>query len=106
MTRQLKSGCQLYCGSFSKRMALKTSIVPMKQDCTTGANPDGSLCYAYEQLSGSKKSMDCITVLCCINITGKDKVKLLMIGKSKKLWCFKGICRNTQPVMYRVSQNA
>ena len=45
------------------------------------ATLDGSLCYAYEQLSGSKKAMDRITVLCCANMTGKDKVKLLEIGK-------------------------
>ena len=37
------------------------------------ATPDGSLCYAYEQLSGSKKAMDRIAVLCCTNMTGKEK---------------------------------
>ena len=47
------------------------------------ATPDGSLSYAYEQLSGSKKAMDRITVLCCTNMTGKTKVKLLVISKSK-----------------------
>ena len=45
----------------------------------------------YEQLCGSKKALDCVTVLCCVNMTGKDKAKLVMIGKSKKPHCFKGI---------------
>ena len=38
------------------------------------ATPDGSLCYAYEQLSGSKKAMDRVTILCCANMTGNNKV--------------------------------
>ena len=70
------------------------------------ATPDGSLCYAYEQLSGSKKAMDRITVLCYANMTGKDKVKLLVIGKSKKPRCFKGVCMDTLPVTYRANKNA
>ena len=37
------------------------------------ATQDGFLCYAYEQLSGSKKAMDRITVLCCTNMTGKER---------------------------------
>ena len=64
------------------------------------------MCYAYEQLSGSKKAMDRITVLCCTNMTGKDKVKLLVIGKSKKPRCFKGVCMDTLPVTYGANKNA
>ena len=48
------------------------------------ATPDGSLCYCRETLSGSKKTMQRITVLCCSNMTGTDKCKLLVIGKSIK----------------------
>ena len=33
------------------------------------ATPDGSLCYCREKLSGSKKAMEKITVLCCSNLT-------------------------------------
>ena len=33
------------------------------------ATPDGSLCYCHEKLSGSKKAMEKITVLCCSNLT-------------------------------------
>ncbi|KAL4121508.1 hypothetical protein QTP88_014006 [Uroleucon formosanum] len=46
--------------------------------------PDGSLCYKRETLEGSKNAMDRITVLCCCSMTGTDKKKLLIIGKSAK----------------------
>ena len=70
------------------------------------ATPDGSLCDAYEKLSGSKKAMDCVTVLCCVNMTGSDKTKLLVIGKSKKSRCFKHIDLDVLPVTYRTNKNA
>ena len=46
------------------------------------ATPDGSLCYCHEKLSGSKKAMERITLLCCSYLTGTDKCKLLVIGES------------------------
>jgi hypothetical protein len=49
------------------------------------AMPDGSLCYKHVKLLGSKKAVDRITVLCCSNMSGTDKKKLLVIGKSAKL---------------------
>lgn len=70
------------------------------------ATPDGSLCYAYEQLSGSKKAMDCITVLWCANMSGSNKCKLLVIGKSKKPRCFAGINVECLLVTYRANKNA
>ena len=70
------------------------------------ATPDGSLCYTYEQLSGSKEAMDRVTVLCCANMTGRDKAKLLVIGKSKKPRCFKHVDVNTLPVIYLENHNA
>ena len=50
--------------------------------------------------------MDRFTVLCCANMTGRDKVKLLVIGKSKKPQCFKHVDVNTLPVIYRANHNA
>ena len=55
------------------------------------ATPDGTLCFKNESLTGSKKAMDRITVLVCANMTGTEKKKLLVIGKSKNPRCFKGI---------------
>ncbi|KII64926.1 hypothetical protein RF11_06138 [Thelohanellus kitauei] len=54
------------------------------------ATPDGSLCYKHIALSGYKKAMDLITVLCCANMSGTDERKLLIIGKSDRPRCFKG----------------
>ena len=39
-------------------------------------------------------------------MSGNDKVKLLVIGKSKKPRCFKGINVDTLPVSYRANRNA
>ena len=40
------------------------------------ATSDGSLCFKKEELAGSKKSLDRITVLVCANMSGTDKKKL------------------------------
>jgi hypothetical protein len=37
------------------------------------AIPDNSLSYKHAILSGSNKVMDCVTVLCCSNMSGTDK---------------------------------
>ena len=68
------------------------------------ATPDSSLCYKYEQLSGSKRAKERITILLCANMTGKDKLKLLMISKSKKPRCFKNINMDTLPITYCSNQ--
>ncbi|XP_028677229.1 tigger transposable element-derived protein 4-like [Erpetoichthys calabaricus] len=70
------------------------------------ATPDGSLSYNHVALSGSKKVMDRVTVLCCSNMSGTDKRKLLVIGKSAKPRCFKGLKMDSLPVVYRASRNA
>jgi hypothetical protein len=53
--------------------------------------PDRFLSYKHTTLSGSKKAMDCVTVLCCSSMTGTDKWKTLVIGKRAKHWCFREI---------------
>ena len=70
------------------------------------ATPNGSLVYKYEALSGSKKAMDRVTVLCCSNMLGTDKRKLLVIGKSVKPRCFKGLRIDSLPVQYHANKNA
>ena len=37
------------------------------------AVPDGSLCYAKENLKGSKKAMDRLIILMCTNMDGTIK---------------------------------
>jgi hypothetical protein len=70
------------------------------------ATPDASLCYKHVQLLSSKKAMDRITVLCCSNMSGSDKKKLLVIGKSAKPRCFKWLKMDSLPVEYCASKNA
>lgn len=70
------------------------------------AMPDGSLVYKYEKLVGSKKALDRITVLCCANMSGSDKRKLLIVGKAAKPRCFKGIAIERLPAQYLANKNA
>ena len=50
--------------------------------------PDRDFTKKDEQLKGSKKVKDKMTVLLTANMTGSDKRELLVIGKSKKPRCF------------------
>ena len=68
------------------------------------ATPDCSLCYCHEKLSGSKKAMERITVLCYSNLTGTDKCKLLVIGKILRPCCFKNVNVDNLPVTYRANK--
>ncbi|XP_025420572.1 tigger transposable element-derived protein 4-like [Sipha flava] len=70
------------------------------------ATPDGSLCFKKEMLSSSEKAMERITVLLCVNMTGNDKKKLLIVGKSLKPRCFKHWSINKIPVHYHSNKNA
>lgn len=54
------------------------------------AMPEGTLAQKSESVSGSKKAKDRITALVCTNMSGTDKRKLLVLGKSKSPRCFRG----------------
>jgi hypothetical protein len=70
------------------------------------ATPDSSLSYKHATLSGTKKAVDCATMLCCSNMSGTDKQKLLVIAKRAKPQCFKGISVDSSPVLYHPNKNA
>jgi hypothetical protein len=70
------------------------------------AMTDDSLCYEHVKLLGSKKAVDRIIVLCCSNMSGTDKRKLLVIGESAKPRCFKGLNMDSLPVKYYANKNA
>ena len=59
----------------------------------------------HEKLNSSKKAMERITVLCCSNLTGTDKCKLLVIGKSLRPR-FKNVNVDNLPVTYRANKKA
>jgi hypothetical protein len=55
------------------------------------ATSDGSLSYKHTILSGSKKAMDRVILLCSSNMSGTDKWKLLVIGKELSLGALRGL---------------
>ncbi|XP_053956218.1 tigger transposable element-derived protein 4-like [Anastrepha ludens] len=53
--------------------------------------PTKTLAFKNEKCFGGKQSKERITVLVGSNMTGSEKLKLLVIGKAKNPRCFKGI---------------
>ena len=68
------------------------------------ALPEGTMCFQTEKLSGGKKEKQSLTVLLMANMDGSDKRKPLVIGKSAKPKCFRGVASLT--VTYRSNKNA
>ncbi|CAI6349299.1 unnamed protein product [Macrosiphum euphorbiae] len=66
--------------------------------------PDKSLVMKDETCHGGKLSKDRLTVLTCSNWSGTDKLKLLVIGKSKSPRCFKNV--HTLPCDYKAQNRA
>lgn len=66
--------------------------------------PDKSLVLKDEKCHGGKLSKDRLTVLACSNWTGSDKLKLMVIGKSKSPRCFKNV--RTFPCNYKAQNSA
>ena len=64
--------------------------------------PDKSFVHKKESCHGGKQSKERLTVLACANATGTDKLRLLVIGKSRNPKCFKNV--KSFPVDY-VSQS-
>ncbi|XP_060846175.1 tigger transposable element-derived protein 6-like [Rhopalosiphum padi] len=53
--------------------------------------PDKTLTFKSEKCSGGKHSKERLTLLLAVNMTGTDKLKPLIIGKSKNPRCFAGV---------------
>lgn len=68
------------------------------------ATADKTLKFKGEKCIGGKLSKDRITVLVVVNMTGTDKRKLFVIGKSKKPRCFKD--KKQLPVEYTANRKA
>lgn len=66
--------------------------------------PDKTLRMKNEKCSGGKLSKERITVLVAANMTGSEKRRLLIIGKSKKPRCFKNV--KSLPVTYTSNTKA
>jgi len=66
--------------------------------------PDRTLSFKNENCKGGKLSKERLTVLVCANLSGTEKPKLLVIGKSKNPRCFKNIKK--LPVLYKANSSA
>lgn len=69
------------------------------------AYPDRGHCLKNDTLSGGKAAKDRITVLLCANMTGTEKLPILVIGKSKQPRSFPKD-RSKLPIEYDHSYNA
>lgn len=66
--------------------------------------PDKTLKFKGEKCSGGKLSKDRITVMVAANMSGTEKKKLLIIGKSQKPRCFRSV--KSLPVDYANNRKA
>jgi hypothetical protein len=60
--------------------------------------PDKTLEFKTVDCHGGKRSKERLTVLVCANMSGNDKLPLLVIGKAEKPRCFKNV--KTLPTKY------
>lgn len=68
------------------------------------ALPDKTITFKGDPCVGGKRSKDRITVLLAANMTGTERLPLLIIGKAEKPRCFKSIKK--LPVDYRSNRKA
>lgn len=66
--------------------------------------PEKTLEFKNVSCQGGKRSKERLTVLVCSNMSGDDKVPLLVIGKSANPRCFKNV--KTLPVEYKNNTKA
>jgi len=66
--------------------------------------PDKTLAFKNEKCNSGEYSKERLTLLLAINMTGTDKLKPLLIGKSKNPKCFTGI--KSFPVEYTANKKA
>ncbi|GFS99635.1 tigger transposable element-derived protein 4 [Trichonephila clavipes] len=66
--------------------------------------PEKTFTFRKEKCHGGKHSKERLTILLAVNMDGSEKITLLVIGKSAKPRCFKGI--NSFPTKYRSNKKA
>ncbi|CAF1202139.1 unnamed protein product [Adineta steineri] len=70
------------------------------------ALPDKSLTLHKEACKGGKKSKDRFTIMFCVNLTGTEKLKPLIISKSLRPRCFKNIDINKYSIEWKANKTA
>ncbi|XP_028131895.1 tigger transposable element-derived protein 4 isoform X1 [Diabrotica virgifera virgifera] len=66
--------------------------------------PDKTVKFKNERCIDGKLSKERVTVLACANMSGSEKRKLLVIGKSQNPRCFKSV--NQLPVTYKFNKKS
>nr|XP_002735168.1 PREDICTED: tigger transposable element-derived protein 6-like [Saccoglossus kowalevskii] len=66
--------------------------------------PNKTLSFKNDVCSGGKTSKERLTVMLCANMDGSEKLKPLVIGKSKNPRCFKNV--KSLPVDYKANKKA
>ncbi|GFV23373.1 tigger transposable element-derived protein 6 [Trichonephila clavipes] len=66
--------------------------------------PEKTFTFKKEKCHGGKHSKERLTILLTVNMDGSEKITPLVIGKSAKPRCFKGI--NSFPTKYRSNKKA
>ncbi|GFT71785.1 tigger transposable element-derived protein 6 [Trichonephila clavipes] len=66
--------------------------------------PEKTFSFKKEKCNGGKHSKEQLTILLAVNMDGSEKITPLVIGKSAKPRCFKGI--NSFPTKYRSNKKA
>ncbi|GFT18925.1 tigger transposable element-derived protein 6 [Trichonephila clavipes] len=66
--------------------------------------PEKTFTFKKEKCHGGKHSKERLTILLTVNMDGSEKITPLVIGKSAKPRCFKGI--NSFPTNYRSNKKA
>lgn len=62
--------------------------------------PDKTFTFREDDCHGGKQSRERLTLLHCANMTGTDKLPLLVIGKAKQPRCFKGTVQYCYVIIY------
>ena len=68
------------------------------------ALPDRTLEFKQTECHGTKLNKERLTALVCANMTGTEKMPLLVLGQSKNPRCFKLV--KSLPVTYRANKKA
>lgn len=64
--------------------------------------PNRSMCFHTELCHVGKCSLERVTILLAANVNGLEKLKPLMIGKSRKQHCFKNV--KSFPMLYKANK--
>ena len=104
--------CRCLSSSIMRKVQWPKIIADYSPDDVYNANetglfyqalPEHTYLFKNETVHGCKVLKDCVTVLCCVNMSGK-KQRLLVIGKSHNPHCLKGIKK--LPMEYCANANA